>query len=485
MKELIVFDDTKQKSEIINDIIGDKGFSDVVVKRRKLEDYYKNEIESIFSDVIWKKIVSSYEYSDLLNYLETIKDNSIRVIHCFSNYIISDIDKAMLCFKKVKYIEEEYLVLCGNTVAAIMFHSMDEYIKFCESVNQGRNAWDLARNINNTMEIEGLVDISVIDNFIQCITGNFDSRYFNSLKGNEYILVKSSTNKKKIKAEYSFYHLLPEDMKYWFVIPFNYTENEKTASYSMERLYMTDLAIKWVHGSMDEEEFETLMDKYFYFFKSRHVRTCSEEEYRTISKSLYEDKVVERIADLKKLPEFEKVGKLLDACDDGISIDALVDKYFKLKHKIESGVKFSQELVIGHGDPCFANAMYNKSTRTLKFIDPKGALCEEELWTNAYYDIAKLSHSVCGRYDFFNNGLFDIRIDGSFEYELDIPFDNSKFINIFRRKVEENGFDYLTVRIYEASLFLSMLPLHIDNPHKVFGFILNVRNILKEIEENV
>ena len=55
----------------------------------------------------------------------------------------------------------------------------------------------------------------------------------------------------------------------------------------------------------------------------------------------------------------------------------------------------------------------------------------------------------------------------------------------YARKLEENGFDYLTVRIYEASLFLSMLPLHIDNPHKVFGFILNVKNILEEIKENV
>ena len=59
------------------------------------------------------------------------------------------------------------------------------------------------------------------------------------------------------------------------------------------------------------------------------------------------------------------------------------------------------------------------------------------------------------------------------------------FIKIFKEKVEENGFDYLTVRIYEASLFLSMLPLHIDNPHKVFGFILNVKNILEEIEKDV
>ena len=40
----------------------------------------------------------------------------------------------------------------------------------------------------------------------------------------------------------------------------------------------------------------------------------------------------------------------------------------------------------------------------------------------------------------------------------------------------------LSVRIYEASLFLSMLPLHMDNPHKVFAFILNAKNILEEIE---
>lgn len=322
--------------------------------------------------------------------------------------------------------------------------------------------------------MEGLVDIGIIGNFIQCITGNFDSRYFNSLKGNEYTIVKSSSNKRKIKAEYCFYHLLPEDMKFWFVIPFNYKEKENFASYTMERLHMTDLAIKWVHGSMDEAEFEDLMDKYFFFFNSRHVKECAEEEYQKVTKALYVDKVNDRIADLKKLPEYGKIKTLLEASET-TDIDSLVAKYFALKEKIEARVKYPRQFVIGHGDPCFANALYNKSTKTLKFIDPKGAITEDELWTNAYYDVAKLSHSVCGRYDFFNNALFDIKIDTTFEYSLEIPFDNSRYIEIFKRKAEENGFDYLTVRIYEASLFLSMLPLHIDNPHKVFGFILNVK----------
>jgi hypothetical protein len=267
-------------------------------------------------------------------------------------------------------------------------------------------------------------------------------------------------------------------------MPFDYKEDEASASYTMERLHMTDLSIKWVHGSMDENEFENLMDKYFFFFNSRHVRECSDEEYQSIANTLYVDKVNNRIADLKALPEFKKIKILLDATED-TGIDLLVDKYFELKNKIEARVKYPRKLVIGHGDPCFANAMYNKSTKTLKFIDPKGAITEKELWTNPYYDVAKLSHSVCGRYDFFNNALFEIKINQEFSYDLEIPFDNSKYIKIFKRKVEENGFDYLTVRIYEASLFLSMLPLHIDNPLKVFGFIVNVKNILKEIENDV
>ena len=129
--------------------------------------------------------------------------------------------------------------------------------------------------------------------------------------------------------------------------------------------------------------------------------------------------------------------------------------------------------------------MYNKTTRTLKFIDPKGAIDESDLWMNPYYDIAKLSHSICGRYDYFNNDMVDIYVGNDLQLELDFNFDNREFIIAFRDKLDEYGFDYWLVRIYEVSLFLSMLPLHSDNPYKVLGFILNARDILREILSNV
>ena len=72
-----------------------------------------------------------------------------------------------------------------------------------------------------------------------------------------------------------------------------------------------------------------------------------------------------------------------------------------------------------------------------------------------------------------------------FTPELEIAFDNTPYVEIFKRRLQQSGFDWLSVRIYEASLFLSMLPLHMDNPLKVLGFILNVKKILKEIENDV
>lgn len=484
MNIIVVYDDTGKKSEVIADIIGERGFADVVVKKRKLEDYYAENIRKIYPQLIWKKVHSPYEYAQIEKELQNYTEDDTRVIHCFSNYIFSDFEKASLSFRKIEYIKTPYKAVSGKKIAAAMFPDMDSYHTFCKSVTGGAKAWDIARELGDSFAMEGLTDVSIVGNFIQCVAGNFESRYFNSLKGDDYTLVKTSSDKRKIKAEYTFYQLLPDDMKFWFVAPFHYQETENSASYTMERLHMTDLSVKWVHGFMDEEEFEQLLDKYFFFFNSRHSRACTEEEYASIADDLYANKICKRVEMLKKLPEYRKIERMLEMTE-GADIDTLVEKYFALKARIETRVKYPHVSVIGHGDPCFSNTIYNKSTQTLKFIDPKGALTEEELWTNPYYDIAKLSHSVCGRYDFLNNELFEIYVDKNLNYKLEIPFEQSRYVAIFRRKVEERGYDYLSVRIYEASLFLSMLPLHIDSPYKVVGFILNAKNILEEIEKDV
>ncbi|MBR3525540.1 MAG: hypothetical protein IKO11_06800, partial [Lachnospiraceae bacterium] len=255
MRYIVIFDDTGKKSEVISDIIGDKGFADVVVKKRRLEEYYRDELLKEFPDMVWKKLHSSFEFGDLCEDPAYRASADARVLHCFSDFLITDGEKARLSFRKLSYIDAPYAVFSGKKALAAMFPSVESYLEFCRAVTAGKKPREMIRDLKDSFEAEGLVDIGDIGNFIQCVTGNFDSRYFNSLKGNEYTLVKSSSDKEKLRAEYNFYHLLPEDMRFWFVLPFDFRETPEGASYTMERLHMTDLAIKWVHGSMDEAEF--------------------------------------------------------------------------------------------------------------------------------------------------------------------------------------------------------------------------------------
>ena len=89
-----------------------------------------------------------------------------------------------------------------------------------------------------------------------------------------------------------------------------------------------------------------------------------------------------------------------------------------------------------------------------------------------------------GDYDLINNGLFELTYTNSLQIQLttDKLPNNELFRKLFIKKLAENNFDYELVRIFEASLFISMLPLHIDNPKKVLAFVLNAINILNQIE---
>lgn len=484
---LVVYDNSVQPGEIIRDVIGQKSYGAVLVKRRHLQDYYRDSLQAIFPAARWVAVNNLYDLEKLRRDLDAdAKVASLRVLHCFADFMLNDETMVGLTLRKLEYLDQTVRLLCEKRCMGLMFGQGQEYSDYLGQALLLHDSYEAARGERvPAMEVAGAVYIGEIRNFIQTLTGNFSSRYFNSLRGTEYILRKASRDKRKIKSEYEYYQLLPEKMRRWFVMPFDYSETEDEASYAMERLYMTDLAVKWVHGSIGMDEFNQILSMYFTFFRERPGKAVTEDEYRRCADGLYVNKVRQRLSSLNGLPQFGKISALLHANERLVSLDAILQRYLRLKERVEGRCNYPLVSVIGHGDPCFANAMYNYATRTLKFIDPKGALSESDLYTDPYYDIAKLSHSVCGCYDFFNNSMYDISIDDKFNYALKVDFDNSEYKDVFRRQAEEAGYDYWTVRLYEASLFLSMLPLHIDYPHKVFGFLLNAVAIMKEIEENV
>lgn len=457
----VVYDDTRKPGRDIAVITGNKSFGQTIYKRKTLRE----RVEEAFLEMknVSFCIAGSKEMTSL-------KDTP--VILYYSDFGIADKKGLETIVYKAGFAHENYKVTKDGRIACVIFNdeksfytaSMADFDKYTEIVS------------------DAFTDLSDPANFRSFITGGFDARFFNSITGDEYTVVKNSPKKEKIKAEYEFYGLLPDDMKQWFVRPFDYKEDENGAEYKMQRFHMVDLAVRYVHGSISPEEFEEILKQLFTFLASRKSKSVSKEEYEDKAKKLYVTKVSDRIAQLKGMSGYDRIAGLIESATPYKDIDEIFARYERLYNTIRKDGSFKYEEVVSHGDMCFSNILYSNADLFTVLIDPKGAMTEDELYMDPYYDIAKLSHSICGHYDFLNSDLYEIEIDENMMARLKVDADNRQYVAIFAEHLLKAGIDLRLIRLYETSLFLSMLPYHMDRPKKVFGFVLNALAIMDSLE---
>ncbi|MDO4747280.1 MAG: hypothetical protein Q4A70_03005 [Candidatus Saccharibacteria bacterium] len=313
---------------------------------------------------------------------------------------------------------------------------------------------------------------------------NFNSRFFNQLDVQNHVVTKRSHDKAKIQKEYHFYHLIPAQMQTWMVEPSNYQENTDIASYQMPFITEPDLAKRLVDGTIPPQEFSFILDEFFRFIDSRPTKLLSRKDYAQSAQTLYLDKIATRITSLKSFPLYNTLSQEIPLYTKYETIDDIFYDYQTLYHLITSTIQPSPIVAISHGDLCFSNAFFIPDTKQLLFIDPRGALTPDELYLDQYYDIAKLSHSICGNYDYFNAKRFQLGSPQGLQVTLSPQ--HPTYQQIFKTSLtKKHNYNYQLTRLYEASLFLSMLPLHIDYPPKVLGFILNAINIMEELKHEI
>jgi hypothetical protein len=442
-------------SERLKKIIGCVKFSEIKYQKKCFFDHL---VEIVGTRC---KIIKSTENIGL-NY----PDYSFIRIPSF--VIISNIEQFQILLDKLTYINDSVRILGKEKTLLAFYKDVKDFV----------NDFTILLIDNYCIK-----DISDYTTFVRYISGGFDTRFFNNVKGDNYSIIKTSRDKYKIRKEYNFAYLLPDSMKRWIVFPYNYKEDNETASYEMERINVADVAIRWIHGAIELNEFNVILDNFFYYITTRISKKVSKKEYYLKLEELYLKKVLDRVAKFKTVSEYDKIARSIASSTKIGSIDGIIKWYTNLFEKIIAKQKFNYISVIGHGDTFFANMLYDYETNMLKFVDPKGANKEEELWTDPYYDVAKFSHSILGNYDFIVNEMFSINMTK--ELEVSLSIENNKreqYSKTFLQRVLNVGFDIKLIRLFEASLFISMLPLHIDSPRRVLAFILNTINILYELE---
>lgn len=105
-----------------------------------------------------------------------------------------------------------------------------------------------------------------------------------------------------------------------------------------------------------------------------------------------------------------------------------------------------------HGDLHLANVLW--TGHGLRVLDPRG-----EHYGHWLYDVAKLTHSVLGRYDHIDEGLYAIRADGAVTY-YDRGYDavEERFATIVLACYSPE--ERRAIRLLTAGLFASLGPLH-------------------------
>lgn len=483
---VFIFDDTLEVPVEIAAVAGVASFGQLLHDRRRLRDRALSTARRVgFSECLCLS-----DRAGMLALHEAAAEAPPLRRYIIQSSDIVGIDEALLgrFLATISYAEADLVAIPagsgrGSAISALGPVSLRRLLA-CRTRSE-RHAFyaDRSERIERLEVPRGILGIASPGPFTRFVSGSFYTRAFNAMRDDGRTVQKRSQDVDKLRREHAWWYLLPPRLQRMVVQPYDLQIGDGWASYRMERLNIPDMAVVWVHGpgALSEAELEDFLDAVFDWFEQRPTRPVPPEEARAAARSLYVDKLDRRIARLLALEGGQRLDARLQVGTEG-GLRGLVQRYRQLLHA-EWREGIGQELAVLHGDLCFSNILFDKRSRLLRLIDPRGAESDSELYGDPYYDIAKLSHSVLGGYDFLNHGLFDVVIGEGLGLELrsQQPAPGPREER-FLRRVQEAGFDPRRMRLYEASLFLSMLPLHAEDPRKLLAFALTAERILDQVE---
>lgn len=115
-----------------------------------------------------------------------------------------------------------------------------------------------------------------------------------------------------------------------------------------------------------------------------------------------------------------------------------------------------------HGDLCLPNILFEEMHNFIRLVDPRGKFGDFDIYGDRRYDLAKLLHSVEGEYDFIIADKFKVSVNGAaIDYEMTQGFSEVReiFFEVFKHQLNNLS----ALRLIEATLFLSMIPLHANS----------------------
>ncbi len=384
----------------------------------------------------------------------------------------------------------------SNSLSPYSPQIIDGYFKFSNPreliKNITQSNWDFLEGLNlynnsvglTTVDALNWLDFGHVNTYYRSKAEFTTQRAFNELMITPKWIEKSGIKSDKISAEAHWFNTLPARLKGHTPQYLGSTIVNGKVSYRLEYLHLTALNELFVFGKLPIPVWKQILNDCVDFLllctgfpKKPELPTNSLE-------ALFSEKTAQRLTEycLEKHINLDQKWRFNNY--EPVSLRDILSKSKEYLPKCRG------EQTVIHGDFCFSNILYDFRSATVKTIDPRGInpLGEKTIYGDIRYDIAKLSHSILGMYDWIIAGYYEMELDQeSINFHISENGENRDIRQAFV-DLAQDKFKLTVQNLYamQIQLFLSMLPLHSDNntrQNALFANTFRLYHILIRLEQ--
>ena len=362
------------------------------------------------------------------------------------------------------FSNQALFVECLNNTAADFITSVEAYAQKQSLQLAFENSW---------------MDFGHANTYFRSKANMTTERVFNNLSIDHFTVKKFSDDSIKMNAEANWFATVPARIKKYTPNLITTFSGEKEG-YELDYLYLNTLAELYVFGQNDP------------FVWSNIFRSCEIFMEECLIKQ--EEVQPAFVNDQYRMELLNKTNERLEVFSKQTGISTTQTWQFNgapvpsLQEVAElTGKWIDEDCKNGyvHGDFCFSNILFDFRKQMIKVIDPRGIDFKKNItiWGDIRYDVAKLSHSVIGLYDYILAGRFQLEIDLSTS-AINMNIYSNEMVGAIKDEFLKRSFAGININskqnfAWMIHLFLSMLPLHADNKNRQLGLMANALRLFQ------
>lgn len=337
-------------------------------------------------------------------------------------------------------------------------------------------------------EANSWFDVGHNENYVKA-QSSVAARSFNSIiiDDSRGTLRKTSTNKEKLINEIRWYLRMPNRLQYLLPRIYDYSLDFDEPFVTMEYYGYHTLHESLLYGDSSVARWKNIFKKLLFAIEDmQSYRIVNRsEEIKEAMKSMYVDKTIMRLDKMRSVPSF------VDFFDKNIvinnrvylSLNQIIDELPSLVERILLR-SAEQYFSIIHGDLCFTNILVEDNYNFMRFIDPRGKFGNFDIYGDSRYELAKLFHTLEGHYDYIIEDMFSLNVHGN-ELTYKVKDNDTDVWSVFCEVFRGYLSDMVAIRLIEATLFLSMIPLHSDSLTRQYAMLATGVKLFDQVHREV